>query len=140
VLSILSPHEVQALGGLPVEGIAGRFEGEAISVDTFRQNPAFVEFMHRMIETAGPDDRDMQAAAQEQGDGWVYVIDLRTPEGPSGAVPPEDIIGAFEVQGGRIIAGSYRANANHRVYTTNGLVSLPPSIRRAFVEQLQRVR
>ena len=54
VLSLLSPDEVHSLGGLPVEGIAGRFESESMSVATFRQNPAFVEFMHQVIRTAGP--------------------------------------------------------------------------------------
>jgi hypothetical protein len=140
VLSILSPDEMQSLGGLSAEAIAGGIEGETISVDTFRQNPAFVQLMHQVIRTTGPKDPGLQAAAREQGDGWVYIIDLRTPEGPSGRVPPEDIIGAFEVRNGQIISGSYQASATHRVYTRNGLVCLPPYLRRAFVDQLPKVR
>jgi hypothetical protein len=110
VLSRLSPDQVQALGGLPREAIAGVFVGEAMRVDDFRPNPAFVEFMHDVIRTAGPVDRDLRAAAQARGEGWVYIIDLRTTQGPGGAVPPEDLIGAFEVRNGSIVAGSYQAN------------------------------
>jgi hypothetical protein len=139
VLSLLSPDEVHSLGGLPVEGIAGRFESESMSVATFRQNPAFVEFMHQVIRTAGPKDPGLQAAAQGQREGWVYIIDLRTPEGPSGRVPPEDIIGAFEVRDGRIMADSYQPNSEHGVYTEDGLVRLPPFLRRALVERLPKV-
>ena len=139
VLSLLSPDEVQSLGGLPVEGIAGYFEDESMSVEAFRQNSAFVDFMHEVIRTAGPNDSELRLAAQEQGDGWVYIIDLRTPEGPSGHVPPEDIIGAFEVQNGRIVADSYQASSKHRVYTRDGIVCLPPSLRRALVKRLSKV-
>lgn len=140
VLSFLSPHQIQSLGGLPAEAIAGGFEGETTSVDAFRQNRVFVDFMHQVIRAAGPKDPGLQAAAHAQGDGWVYIIDLRTPEGPNGRVPPEDIIGAFEVRNGRIIAGSYQPSTTHRVYTQNGLVCLPPSLLRAFVDQLPKVR
>ena len=139
VLSILSPEEMQSLGGLPAEGIAGVMGSGSISVDDFRENPGFARFMHQVIGMAGPKDPGLQAAARQQGDGWVYIIDLRTPERPSGRVPPEDIIGAFEVRNGRIIPGSYQASATHLVYTRNGLVCLPPYLRRALVVQLTRV-
>jgi hypothetical protein len=110
-----------------------------MSVEAFRQNPAFVDFMHEVIRTTGPNDPELREAAQEQRDGWVYIIDLRTPEGPGGRVPPEDIIGAFEVQDGQIVADSYQASSTHRVYTNDGMVCLPPSLRRALVKRLPKV-
>lgn len=139
MLSMLSPEEVQALGRLPAEAIAGHVEGEALSVETFRPNPAFVELLHEVVRAAGPSDPDLQAGAREQGEGWLYVIDLRTPDGPDGQVLPEDIIGAFEVQNGQLVAGSYQRTAAHRVYTSNGLVCLTPHLRAALVEQLSRM-
>ena len=141
VLSILSPAEAQALGGLPSEAVLGtvRNGDKGVALDRFVPNPLFVEFMHKVIGTAGPDDADLQAAAAEQGEGWVYIIDLRTPEGPLGRVPPEDIIGAFQVREGHIVRESYWANVDHRIATSNGLVSLPPSLRAAWVNQLPRV-
>lgn len=94
--------------------------------------------MHHVIQIAGPKDPGLQAAAAEQGDGWVYIIDLRTPEGPQGRVPPEDIIGGFEVRSGQIVIESYWANDGHRVLTENGLVQVPPWARDAFMRELAR--
>ncbi len=139
VVSLLSPEEAERLGGLPAEAIAGALGAEDPTVDTFRPNPQFIAFMHRVIRTAGPEDLALQAAAREQQEGWVYIIDLRTPDGPQGRVPPEDIIGGFQVVAGRINADSYWANERHRVWTRNGLVRLPPSLRAAFVAQLTKV-
>ena len=87
-----------------------------------------------------PKTQGLQAAAAQQVDGWVYIIDLRTPESPQGRVPPEDIIGAFEVRSGEVVPGSYQASEEHRVLTENGLVQLPSSLREAFVRELSRLR
>ena len=133
VLSILTPREVASLGGLPGEGVAGIMDGDVSSVEAFRPNQVFIDFMHQVIRTAGPKDSVLRAAAVQQKNGWVYIIDLRTPEGPMGNVPPEDIIGAFEVQSGQVIAESYWRNPEHRVFTKHGLVQLPPTLRKAFV-------
>lgn len=136
VLSILTPDEVHSLGGLPPDAVAGTLSGDDRTVDGFRPNPRFVALMHEVIRTAASSDPGLSAAARAQGDGWVYVIDLRTPEGPQGNIPPEDIIGAFEVRQGELVPDSYRANDGHRVFTENGLVTLPPSLRAALVERL----
>lgn len=138
VLSLLAPSEVEALGGMPGEAVVGVVEGEEVSPATVRPNRVFIDFMHRIIETAGPADADLKAAAARQGDGYVYIIDLRTPHGPSGAVPPEDIIGAFAVSAGRL--GAYRRNDNHRVLTAHGMVRLPDGLRAALVAALPRVQ
>jgi hypothetical protein len=87
VLSFLDPAEVQALGGLPPEAIAGALEGDGLSPAGFRPNRVFIEFMHATIREAGPIDPGLQEAARAQRDGWVFVVDLRTPHGPGGAVP-----------------------------------------------------
>jgi hypothetical protein len=46
--------------------------------------------MHEVIREAGLKDGGLQAAAAGQTQGWVYVIDLRTPDGPQGRVPGLD--------------------------------------------------
>ena len=140
VRSILSPEEVSSLGGLPGEAVAGAYEGEDMGVENFHPNQAFVDFLHGVIGTAGPDDPDMISAARRQGDGWLYVIDLRTPDGPQGRVPPHDIIGGFEVRSGAIVRDSYVPNESHRVLTPDGLVTLPASFRSAFVDALRKLR
>jgi hypothetical protein len=108
-------EEVASLGGLPPKGIAGRF----------------------VARSAAPAEPELMAAAAAQRDGWLYVIDLRTPEGPQGRVPPEDIIGAFEVRTGQINGDWYQPFSDYRVYSQNGPPMLPHALRRAFVAQLR---
>jgi hypothetical protein len=67
-----------------------------ITPELFARNSVFVDFLHNVIAADGPSDPGFQAEARRLGDGWVYVIDQRTPS-PAGPVPPEDIIGAFTV-------------------------------------------
>ena len=70
-----------------------------------------------------------------EADGWVYLIDGRT-RTPGGAVPPEDIIGAFEVRGGRIVPGSYQAGPRHRILSRDGFFRLSPDLEAALLEEL----
>lgn len=56
VLSLLTPDQMHALGGIPVEAIVGAVDGEELSVETFRQNPAFIAFLHDVIRRHGPND------------------------------------------------------------------------------------
>ena len=132
VLSFLPPRQVFP-HGLPGIAVQGTFTDSQRTVEGFRVNPAFVDFMHEVISTVGPTDLSMQEAAAKQGNGWLYVIDLRTPEGPLGRVPMEDIIGGFKVTDGKIQADSYWRNEQHLVLTKNGPVRLPQSLREALV-------
>jgi hypothetical protein len=141
VLSLVTPSEAQALGGIPREAIVGIFAGPPgdMSVGSFRPSPVFVAFLHDTIRAWGPDDTDLRAAAKMQVDGWVYIIDLRTPEGPQGRVPAEDIVGAFEVIGGAIQPDSYQPCSAHRTYTEHGMCVFVPSLRAALIARLPRV-
>lgn len=137
-VSIMSPAEAETAGGIPSEGICGHvldIDGEPV----FQENPAFVRFMHDRIAEFGLIDGNLGAAASRQGDGYLYIVDLRTPEGPMGNVPTEDIIGAFGVERGRIVPGSYRKMDTHRLMTANGLVQLPPALHVFLVKALQSV-
>ncbi len=132
VLSFLQPSQVFERG-LPDIAIQGAFTDSECTVERFRVNPAFINFMHEVIKTVGPTDVAMQEAAAQQGNGWLFVIDLRTPEGPLGEVPTEDVIGGFEVTDGKLQPDSYRRNEKHRVLTKNGPVKLPPFLQEALV-------
>jgi hypothetical protein len=145
VLSVLHPDDVKSLGRLPNEAIAGLINrnlstGDRISVEQFRPNPVFIRFMHDVIKSFGPDDPELQQAAVQQRKGWIYIIDLRTPEGPQGRVPPEDIIGGFEVKNGRIVRDSYSINDKHLVFSEHGLVQLSPFLHKALTRELKRLK
>src|SRR5262245_11192596 len=104
-------HEHVFQHGLPAEAIVGVLlrpleAGEAITPGVFARNRTFVEFLHSVIARRGPTLPGLIAEAKRQGEGWVYVIDQRTPT-PHDAVPPEDIIGAFKIENGQVVPGSY---------------------------------
>jgi len=56
VISFLTPEDVTRMGGYPTEAIIGLFEDppgtdpikDLISVESFRPNPAFINFMHHL--------------------------------------------------------------------------------------------
>jgi hypothetical protein len=121
-------HERVFERGLPPEIIVGVLRGpvesvEAITPAVFARNGVFVDFMHGVIAGRGPELPGLVAAARRQGDGWVYIIDQRTPT-PQGAVPPEDIVGAFEVRGGQVVPGSYRPSPKHMILSSRGFFQL----------------
>lgn len=125
-LSFLPPEQVGEFGQLPDEAIVGFFLGPE-GHDNFEPNPVFVGLMHEAIQRIMPRSEEMRRDAAEQGDGWIYIIDARTPEGPNGRVPPEDIIGGFEAKDGSL-SGNYWANAEHLLWSINGMVRLHDTV------------
>src|SRR4029077_14408341 len=116
----------------PAEAIVGVLlrpleSGEAITPSVFARNRVFVEFMHSVIARRGPQLPGLIAEAKRQIEGWVYVVDQRTPT-PQGAVPPEDIVGSFEVKNGPVTPRSYRACPKHMILSANGFFNLGPEL------------
>ena len=136
----LTPMDVAFKRGLVPEAIVGVLlhplqQGEAITSANFARNSVFVEFLHSVIASRGPQVPGLVAAAKQQGEGWVYVVDGRTPT-PTGAVAPEDIIGAFQVSGGAIVPTSYQRNENHAILSKNGFMRLDASLQQHLLADL----
>jgi hypothetical protein len=128
----LVPHDSAFQSGIAGEAIVGVCpelldKDEPVTVSNFRPNKRFVDLLHRVIAKHAPHSKALRAEARRQGTGWVYIIDARTPT-PAGEVPPHDVIGAFEVRDGEIVPESYRANANHRIFSSEGLFRLEPTL------------
>lgn len=117
------PHEVAFQSGLPPVAIVGQVMSGSGDLDPaqFAVNSAFVEFLHACIAKHAAQCPGLVAEAARQQDGYVYVVDARTPE-PQGKVPPEDVIGAVAVAAG--VMKGYEPNPNHRVLTVDGVVAL----------------
>jgi hypothetical protein len=137
IVSLLTPEEVEKMGGLPPRATCGAFESEKMDPDKFIVNKEFVEFMHGIIGDKGPGVPSLREAAQRQMNGYLYIIDLRTPKGVMGNVPPEDIIGAFKVEDQKLVANSYWRNESHKIFSRNGLVKLPPEIFKLIIDELK---
>ena len=129
--------EINARGGMPGEAIAGTFLDPKHTLESFRVNPVFVAFLHRVVSTHSISSPEAIRAATDMGTGHLYIIDWRTPD-PNGDVPPEDIIGAVEIRDGSLVADSYKPNPNYRVLTHRGMTRLTPSQRESFIDALPK--
>ena len=140
VISLLTPEDVDEIGGLPVAAICGEFSNADILPENFQENPVFTDFMHAIIETKGIELPSLAEAAKNQVKGYLYVIDFRTPDGIFGNVPTEDIIGAFQVENGIVVKDSYERNNYYKVFTKNGLVKLSTDLMDLLMLELKKLR
>lgn len=143
VLSLLPPDHVFK-NGLPGAAILGSMKqapnaGGEITADNVVPNPGFVTFLQEFISRNTPADPAFQRAARKQGEGWVYVIDGRTPT-PKGDVPLEDVVGGFRVQDGALVEGSYHPMNSYRVIGANGVMRLDGFLLPRLIDALQQLR
>jgi len=124
---------------IPSEGIIGRAKTakNPILPGEFTPNPEFLKFLHNCVERFGPLSPNLKKEAARQVNGLIYVIDARN-RTPIGDVPPEDIIGAFEVRGSQVHPETYRANPNYRLLTLKGFFILDKFIEEKLLEALNK--
>ena len=135
VIALATVSDAQVVG-LSARQVVGQLlepsATEVIEPTKFARNPAFFDFMHDVIRRHGPKLPALQAAARAQREGHVFIIDGRTPT-PEGRVPPEDIIGGFQVREGIVEEATYSANPNYRLLSELGFTQLDS----ALLEHLQ---
>ena len=125
----LAPEAIIGVLLQPVDQVA------SITPAVFARNRVFVDFLHDVIARRGAELPGLIAEARRQGEGWVYVIDQRTRD-PKGRVPPEDIVGVFAVQGGRIVTGSYQRSPKHLILSADGFFQLGAELQACLLEEL----
>lgn len=138
-MSILEPSWVNE-HGLAVESVLGLVE-PATDVDqlaptSLRENSAFLRLLSRVIYDEVGNDPALQLEADVQGEGYICLLDGRTPD-PAGRVGPEDIIGAVKVEAGKVVRGSFEHNARHRLLTQHGFFRLSSLIEVALDARLR---
>lgn len=136
----LLPPEMVFAKGLAPEAIVGVLSrplqaGERITPEVFARNRVFVDFLHEVIAQHAPSQPELQAEARRLGNGWVYIIDQRTPT-PGGPVPPEDILGAFEVKNGEVVPGSYQRSPKHMILSALGFFRLDARLHQCLLREL----
>jgi hypothetical protein len=125
--------------GLSYEAIVGMLKRslgpeERITPAVFQPNPAFVAFLHRVIRQYAPSSEKLQAEAARMGNGWLNLADQRSSSGC--IVAPEDMIGAFQVQNGKLVADTYWPCPNHQLLTEDGFFVIEPFLREQLDQQL----
>jgi hypothetical protein len=131
------PPETAVERGLPSPAVVGTVPHDAaeITIETFTPNPEFATFLGFVVAKHGAADPSLVRQAAAEGDGWVYMIDLRA--GPDDEeIADEDILGAFHVEGGEVVPGSYRGNPGHQILTARGLPQLDAWLEEKLVEEL----
>jgi hypothetical protein len=103
------------------------------------ENPVFTSFLHEFVATQATTNEELKEAAREQKEGFVYMIDQRTPD-TEADVPPVDIIGAFEIADGAITPESYSPNPEHKMVTEDGLVEIGDDLREAMLAYYKQTR
>ena len=139
IISLLPPETVFKLEKLPSIAICGTLISDKSKQEKFKVNPEFVEFMHKFIEKNTHKTESFIQEALKQQNGYIFIIDFRTPNGIMGEVPPEDIIGAFQVRAGKVVKNSYQRNPNHKIFTENGIVKLPQELNILLIEEILKV-
>lgn len=137
----LLPAQDAFSGGIVPEAIIGEFSeplhpDAPIPANGFARNRLFVELLHSVVAREAPKLKSFQSQAKKQMEGWVYVIDQRT-SNPTGDVPNEDVIGAFEVKNGKVVDGTYVANKNHRILSTRGFFDLGAELYELLLAELR---
>lgn len=129
------PNEHVFQHGLPDVAIMGELsEGpEQMVPEKFKQNSAFVRFLGWVITKHSASCPGLLAEAKRQQNGYVYILDLRTPT-PDDAVPPEDIIGGVEVKDGELVR--FHVSPNYRLFTKDGFMRLDAWIHDRLLEEL----
>ena len=139
LLTFLTLEELDAVGGLAPHAIVGKvFDPEAgIEPENFARNRAFVDFMHGIIRRVAPGLPEYVAAALEAGEGQLLVLDERAAH--AGRTEEQaDVIGTFEVSGGRIVPDSYAPAADHWILNDDGIFTPHPAIQDAILAALRR--
>jgi hypothetical protein len=139
VVSLLEPDWVFQ-HGLQLEAILAVVHdgagAAALSPLDVRENGTFLRLLSRVIFENIADSADFRRQAEIQGNGYVYLLDARTPD-PAGRVPAVDIIGAVQVDGGAMVPDSYRHNPKHRLFTATGWFRLPADLEAALQRRLR---
>lgn len=136
--TVLPPEMFTSLGAVG-EAIVGTLVPSdtdgTLSVEAFTPNENFAQVLQHVVAEHAPGTEGFRAEAARVLNGWVYVVDRRTPT-PQGPVPPEDIIGGFRVEGGQVVGGSYIPNPRHRLLTERGFFHLEDALHQQLVAEL----
>lgn len=131
------PPEIALGHGLPSPAVVGTLPRGTteITPETFALNDEFSEFLGYVISKHGARDPMLADQARQQGDGWVFMVDLRVGESDD-EIETEDVLGAFRAEAGAVVDGSYRANPKHALLTERGLPVIDEWVYEKLVEEL----
>lgn len=91
-------------------------------------NKDFLVHLHALVRDKMADDPQVVARAKEQPNGFVFIIDRRSPATEAGSeekVDKEDIIGIFLCNDFKTDASRYRPNPDYLLISEKGIGQFP---------------
>lgn len=137
ILSFAEPDYVFNKG-LVSKSVIGYLKqtGKEVLPDNIVYNSDFVELFKRTIEIVALASDDLMKSAAQQQNGFVYIIDQRTEN--QNETKATDILGSFEVNGGRLNADSFQFNPNYQIISADGLFRLPENFEKALLNEIAK--
>jgi hypothetical protein len=128
-----------AARGIPEDSIVGTLPSNVLDIkqETLKPNPSFVRFLHGVVAKHGPLAPSLMNEALQLGTGALLVKDNRVPL--IGKHEPEDILGGFQIDEGRIISNSYRFSSDYRIVSKRGLFVLDPWLHERLLEEVAKL-
>lgn len=102
-------------------------------------NKDFLVYMHSLVRDVMVNDPQVIARAEEQPNGFVFIIDRRSPgaaQNSSDNIDKHDIIGIFVCHDRKTDASKYRPNPDYVLISEKGIGQLPPQVEEALQEML----
>jgi hypothetical protein len=102
-------------------------------------NKDFLVHLHALVRDVMVNDRQVQERAKEQPNGFVFIIDRRSPAAESGStaeVDKEDIIGIFLCNDCKTDVSRYRPNPDYLLVSSKGIGQFPVAVEEKMRELL----
>ncbi|MDB5172916.1 MAG: hypothetical protein JWO87_552 [Phycisphaerales bacterium] len=138
ILSPLSPEDVRQVGGLRDEAVIGEViaPGPGLNPNNFVPNPAFAQFLHKVLAIHAPRCPGLMDAVKETGTGTILILDKRSQTHPTER-DTKDILATVEVKDGRL--SRYVINPQHQLVTDHGFTVLDPWYQEKLIEELRKL-
>lgn len=115
----ITPAEVVNECGLKWWNIVGSLNqfSDGVREGNFIPNEKFLVVLTDFFASMITDDVEVGVTSGDIKREWQYIIDQRV-EDTSGAVPPEEIVGAYEIYEGRKVG--FQLNPNYKLVSARG--------------------
>lgn len=129
-LHLLSPLGKEELAKLTSKSelFLGRLidPDKEIGPDNISYNADFLVVLHQVVRGLMVNDEDVLKQAASQQNGFVFIVDRRSPEGEE--VEKEDVIGIFLVNEFKTDISKYRPNPDYKLISIRGVGQFPDEV------------
>lgn len=143
-LHLLSPFSKEELQNIESKSelFIGHLNEPAIGVvpGNISYNKEFIVHIHSLVRDIMVNDPDVIEKANEQSNGFVFIIDRRSPASGAeseGSVDKEDIIGIFLCNDFKTDKSKYRPNPDYLLISSRGISQLPVTVEEKLIDLLR---